>query len=534
MFLLNVTALKSYEADGKFFVEGIASDSAIDLENERFSDSCIKQMEESIKKGNIPLRSDHSRSWRDKLGKLIDAQIVDKSKLKIKALVDDGMSAGKDLIHSIKSGEVLGLSVQGNVSRANFEFDNSLGKSITVYEDIELNEVSVTATPANPRTTLSIAKSIKKSETGMVEASEEAKELAKMVGVKKMLSEIIGGKDMKKCIEDCESCGTSLSSMDFFYLLDIFTMMNELGVQKQVNRPAKLDDMKFYEKLTQENYVLFPNGEQGLPHHDLNYAVDKELVNYYLYILLDGQSYVAMESVKNFHTALSHLHHHLISSELKPMKNEQIKKEEVVLDTEVKPVVKTEEVVAEAATVEAEVVKTEEAPKVDASGEAVVAKEEPIKAEAGAEAVETEVKVTKAEEVVVEVKAGEVLKMVAELAGVVKELSEDVKALKGVKKEEVVVETKKEVEEVKEVVVEKSADTEVAKTLDKNTKLLEKSLEVLNKIAEMSAGRRSVAFSVVEKTVETPVESTTEIEIKKHMAAGKSFTEAYKLVKKVE
>lgn len=261
MFLLNVTALKSYEADGKFFVEGIASDSGIDLENERFSDNCVVQMKEAIKKGNIPLRSDHSRSWKDKLGKLVDAD-VEGIKLKVKAMIDQGMSAGRDLVHALKSGEVLGLSVMGNVSKASFEFDQSLGKTITVYEDILLNEVSVTATPANPRTSLSLAKSIKKSETGTVEASDEAKKLEKILGIKKMLSEIIGGRDIKKCVEDSVASGCSLSSTDFFYLLDIFTMMTALGKIEPVERPPQLDDMAFYGRLTQENFILLSNGEQ--------------------------------------------------------------------------------------------------------------------------------------------------------------------------------------------------------------------------------------------------------------------------------
>src|SRR5262245_41439929 len=71
-FIVNLT--KGYKSDdGRLFVEGIASGTDLDLTGERMSPEAIKSMAESLQKGIVEFRSEHSSDWDSMFGEVIGA-----------------------------------------------------------------------------------------------------------------------------------------------------------------------------------------------------------------------------------------------------------------------------------------------------------------------------------------------------------------------------------------------------------------------------------------------------------------------------
>jgi hypothetical protein len=63
-FKLTFNLTKSYQdEDGHTYVEGIASGTEVDLTGERMSVEALQSMVDSLKKGVIEFRSEHSHEW---------------------------------------------------------------------------------------------------------------------------------------------------------------------------------------------------------------------------------------------------------------------------------------------------------------------------------------------------------------------------------------------------------------------------------------------------------------------------------------
>jgi len=136
----------------KYIIEGVASTSDIDLDEERMAPSAIKSMADSAKGRNIPLRNAHRDEWDTELGTIFEVKASNNNTtLKIKTELDnfDENSKAKDLWAKLQKGAKLGLSIGGVVVDFQEEFVKELNKNITCYLDIVLVETSVTKMPAN-------------------------------------------------------------------------------------------------------------------------------------------------------------------------------------------------------------------------------------------------------------------------------------------------------------------------------------------------------------------------------------------------
>lgn len=155
--------------DGRMIVEGLATTTNVDHDQERMSPEAIKAMEDEINKNGVPLISEHSKEWDGVLGHVFKAWVDERNQLHVQAELDKDMSKSKDLYTALKKGAQLGLSIAGIVKKAGLEMVEGIGKKCKTFYDVLLKEVSVTNRPSNFDTWL-IAKGIAKSrEKGMYE-----------------------------------------------------------------------------------------------------------------------------------------------------------------------------------------------------------------------------------------------------------------------------------------------------------------------------------------------------------------------------
>lgn len=168
MFQISCTVNKARKINGEFRIRGIASDSSIDRDEEMFSPEAVKKMRDRIKEETIPLRTEHENKWYTEIGSIVDADINENGQLIIEAVIDDGISLGKDFIHICKKAnkglvEMPGFSVAGDVLDYGYVFKDELKRHIKVYKDIHLKEISLVSNPSNKNVTLEVpfSKSVK-------------------------------------------------------------------------------------------------------------------------------------------------------------------------------------------------------------------------------------------------------------------------------------------------------------------------------------------------------------------------------------
>ena len=148
-------------------VEGLASTTNVDHDAERMAPEALDAMVDCINKGEVQLRSEHSKDWDGLLGGVTKGWIDDRGQFHIKAELNKDSSKAIDLYKALKKGAQLGLSIAGVVKRAGLEMVESLGKKVKTFYDVLLKEVSVTNRPSNFDTWL-VAKGIKnKDESGL-------------------------------------------------------------------------------------------------------------------------------------------------------------------------------------------------------------------------------------------------------------------------------------------------------------------------------------------------------------------------------
>lgn len=88
MFRLNIPVTKAYKKNANTLViEGIASDSTIDRENERFSAQAVEKMSNAVNKGLIPIRIEHENKLYSEVGVWTEAKMVD-NKMYVKGEID--------------------------------------------------------------------------------------------------------------------------------------------------------------------------------------------------------------------------------------------------------------------------------------------------------------------------------------------------------------------------------------------------------------------------------------------------------------
>lgn len=167
-------------------ITGIASGTELDRDTEKMAESALYAMRKSIDEGilnehgelvQVPLYSEHRKEALEQLGWLTKAWIqksdTGEHQLWIEAELDDDNPKSTQLYKKLttpnpKKGRPtkLGLSISGKVLSAYKQFDPSIKKAVTVFEQIALNEVSVVTKPAYVGSYLDILEKSYKEDTG--------------------------------------------------------------------------------------------------------------------------------------------------------------------------------------------------------------------------------------------------------------------------------------------------------------------------------------------------------------------------------
>lgn len=160
-FKFYVPLSKDVNADD--ILEGIASTTSIDRDDERMSENALNDMREQIMKMGINLFGNHEHSWENTLGVLTDADIQT-NQLFVKIKLDDPTTNPKIpmMLNKLKRGIKLGLSVGGEVIKYKKEYVRNLDKEINVIDRVKLYELSLVGIASNPESFMSIPNQITK------------------------------------------------------------------------------------------------------------------------------------------------------------------------------------------------------------------------------------------------------------------------------------------------------------------------------------------------------------------------------------
>jgi HK97 family phage prohead protease len=422
----------------KYYISGGVSDTTLDRDEEKMSINCIKSMEQSAIGGEIPLRNAHNKEWDSDMGIMKNITVIenDKNTLSCEFELNDFSedATAKKLWHSIQKGKKIGFSIGGIVKSRHTEWDKDLGKNITVYDEIELKEVSVTGHPSNTGTFIyAISKSMKELEKkplrsatrGQLRSSQFAYvssdgktrklpihdanhvrnamarfnqtdlpsgaksgawrkilsaarrfgikvnpklkksenescqelELVKFEGAAQYLQSIMQAiwqmrndlkehmdsddkeqgemndtlDEIKDEIEDDEEEENETEDTvepednntkeyveeddyeeDVKTLLRIMVLLSKIEYPKDAKQPDNYYDI--ISNLPQESYIYTEDGQKIMPHHNMDYTVNRDWLLYQLKRLMDGEIYVDLEE---YYQILLHLSYHIMEKQMK-------------------------------------------------------------------------------------------------------------------------------------------------------------------------------------------------------------------------
>lgn len=168
-FKITVPITKCYKrttADGvqKYVIEGMASNTNLDLTGERMADTAIKSMASSLATHPVVFKNEHGDEWDAEFGEVTALYATDDHQLMMEAELDPDHYRTKTLVKALEKGKSLGLSIGGLIPEGGAvkEWISDLGRTIKTYKDILLQEISVTGSPAVADTWLTnITKSVK-------------------------------------------------------------------------------------------------------------------------------------------------------------------------------------------------------------------------------------------------------------------------------------------------------------------------------------------------------------------------------------
>lgn len=313
--------------------------------------------------------------------------------------------------------------------------------------------------------------------------------------------------------ESCSPVSEGLTAQDMKTLTKLVQIMSDVELPSDNDYPTPLQDENYWMGLSQEMYIVLPTGFWVMPHHNLDYTVNEELVLYQLKVAIEGQMYF---TPKEYACVIDHLYRHL--KELSLISNTSSMKKQVnksdagtpVEDVEVTPVVETPtaEVTPETPveTPEAPAVETPDAP--DAPEEPAVDPVAPTP-----EVTEPEVETPKDEDPEVPSAPEEVTKGLAtkqelnSLAELVGELAKSVQALNG-----------------------KIDASTVAKSVEDLQKGMVDIVGLIKEVQTSQATRKSLArYELVEKALANSHDKADPTKTaEEQMAKGVDFKTAYK------
>lgn len=168
-FKITVPITKCYKrttADGveKYVIEGMASNTDLDLTGERMADTAIKSMATSLSTHPVVFKNEHGDEWDAEFGEVTALYATDEHRLMMEAELEPDHYRTKTLVKALEKGKSLGLSIGGFIPEGGAvkEWVSELGRMVKTYTDILLDEISVTGSPAVADTWLTnITKSVK-------------------------------------------------------------------------------------------------------------------------------------------------------------------------------------------------------------------------------------------------------------------------------------------------------------------------------------------------------------------------------------
>lgn len=314
MFKLNIPVVKSYvnKKANVLTIEWIATDSSIDRDSERFSDDAVKSMHDSVNEWGIPIKVEHWDNIFSEIGVWKEANFTEDWKVFVKWEVDLDLSMWKDIEVLLSKWFDIALSVWWMVKDAISEFNSELWKSIKIYTDILLKEISIVKNPANYNATLSLAKSFdfknKKETLAGISLNEDSivahKSLNKSVAqaedlIKSTLlptdSVFIKGEwDTKVAnydespVEYYDSYSISeLKYLDYKIIGSIFRIYAAIGTD-EIKQPEWLD---WETEMNLPDYSFLPLqcDNRLIPYMDVNLKLKKDWIIYGMYRLAKGE-----------------------------------------------------------------------------------------------------------------------------------------------------------------------------------------------------------------------------------------------------
>lgn len=165
-FKIHLPVLRAYkdEKTGDMMFEGIASSTSVDSHETVFNAECqesfMQDILDGISRGEpVELESEHNGDDEpfNILGPVISAEIIDNNKLRIVGRLDPDNSKAVYYFKKMtvedpvtKRTKQFGLSINGAVVKAHYEFNNELNKSIRVFDRVILKRVGIVRKPSNP------------------------------------------------------------------------------------------------------------------------------------------------------------------------------------------------------------------------------------------------------------------------------------------------------------------------------------------------------------------------------------------------
>lgn len=189
-FKFAIPVTRAYMNDkGEMFFEGTASSTSVDTFHTVFNRQCQEGFSFDINRGieagePVELEAEHlgEEEPMNILGALVSADVTEDDKLKVIARLDaDNPKAvyyfRKMTVPDPITGKTkqFGLSINGSVQTAHFEYNDELRKNIRVFDRVKLKRVGIVRKPSNPDSW--IEKIIRSVEWSDVETMKEEKEV---------------------------------------------------------------------------------------------------------------------------------------------------------------------------------------------------------------------------------------------------------------------------------------------------------------------------------------------------------------------
>ena len=158
--------LKAEKTSDGLFIEGVASTTGVDKQNESMSVAALNSMVAC--KSLIPLVTSHQAEARDTIGEVVSHSIDDQGRYVIKARLEESDHEAIKMFNLINKGHKMGFSVGGRILSSK----PSLNKAVKrVIDAVELDHIMLTRRPVNADT---YASAFKKALDNMNEDIEKA------------------------------------------------------------------------------------------------------------------------------------------------------------------------------------------------------------------------------------------------------------------------------------------------------------------------------------------------------------------------